>query len=359
MSTMPLKWIFAALLASGCAVANQGKATANAEKTISGMEGAPVTIGQTYTVPSKVLGMDRRLTVRLPYDYDKLENTDRAYPVLYLIDGGPEQDYPHIAGLAQLSDTNPAYGEFILVGVETVERRAEISPPVADPKEYEYLGAVPGGSEDFRAFLGNDIIPWVNEKYRTAGRDALIGESLAGLFTLETFLREPQLFDDYIAVSPSIWWEKMEYARRASEFLSKHDASDRRLMIYMDDVGYWTEEGTLMLVEALEENAPKGLIWTFHDLGDEETHKTIFHSAAFDAIRALYPVPDRVYRAHPTGSGVALEPRTSEMEARYAKECNLTNSRRTTPAQTRQHSDDLLYECLLYDYGDIADRGNR
>jgi len=360
MSTKPLKIIVAALLFSGCAVSQSGQQSGPEIQLNAVKEGVPVSIGATYAVASEVLGTDRRLTVRLPYGYSESENADRTYPVLYLIDGGPEQAFPHIAGIAQLSDTNPAYGEFILVGVETVDRLAEISPPeTTQRKYYDDPNMVTGGSEKFRAFLAQEVIPWVNDRYRTSGRDALMGESLAGLFTFETFLREPELFDDYVAVSPSIWWERMEYARRAPEFLSKHGVSDRTLMIYMDDVGYWTNEGTLMVVKTLEEQAPEGLKWAFHDLGDEETHMTIFHHAAFDAIRTLYPVPERIYRTHPSMSGIDPGPRTPEMEARAAEECTLENSPASTPAQTRQPSDDEFYTCVLYDYGDIADRGNR
>jgi predicted alpha/beta superfamily hydrolase len=312
----------------------------------------------TYSLPSKVLGMNRKITVRLPYDYEAKDTPARTYPVLYLIDGGPEQDYPHIAGIAQLSDTNPAWGEFILVGVETVNRRSEISPAVIDAAKYKDLGAVPGGSGKFRDFLRDEVMPWVNGRYRTSGRDGLIGESLAGLFTMETFLREPELFDDYVSVSPSLWWEEMEYGLRAAEFLGRHRASNRSLRIYIADEGYWQEEGALKIVEALERKAPEGLLWGFFDLGDEETHKTIFHRAAFEAIRDLYPVPDRTYRPHPNMSGIAITPRTKEMEQRAAVECDLRNSRPTTPADTRKRRDATFYECVLYDYGDAPVRGN-
>ncbi len=110
-------------------------------------EGIPVTIGTTYIIASEVMGMDRRITVRLPYGYGEENNAERTYTVVYLIDGGPEQDYPHLAGIAQLHDTNYAFDEFFLVGVETVDRRAEISPPVRDPEQYADLGAVPGRSQ--------------------------------------------------------------------------------------------------------------------------------------------------------------------------------------------------------------------
>jgi len=175
---------------------------------------------------------------------------------------------------------------------------------------------------------------------------------------VETFLREPELFDDYVAVSPSLWWEEMEYGRRAGEFLGRHATSDRSLRIYIADEGYWQEEGAIKLVEALERRAPGGLRWGFFDLGDEETHKTIFHRAAFDAIRDLYPVPDRTYRPHPNMSGIPITPRTREMEERAAVECDLRNSRATTPADTRERREATFYECVLYDYGDVPTRGN-
>jgi predicted alpha/beta superfamily hydrolase len=302
--------------------------------------------------------MPRRITVRLPYGYADKANAGRSYPVLYLIDGGPEQDYPHIAGIAQLSDTNPAWGEFILVGVETVQRRAEISPAVADASKYKDFGAVPGGSRKFRDFLRTEVLPWVKRRYRTSGRDGLIGESLAGLFTVETFLREPGLFDDYVAVTPSLWWEEMEYGRRAAEFLARHSESDRSLRIYIADEGYWQEEGALKLVAALERKAPKGLQWGYFDLGDEETHKAIFHRAAFDAIRGLYALPDRTYRPHPIMSGIAITPKTKAMEERAAVECTPANSRPATPGYTRQRRNQTFYECVMYDYGDVATRGN-
>lgn len=320
--------------------------------------GIPVSIGTTYTIPSRVLGSDRRVTVRLPDGYRDPENTTRAYPVLYLIDGGPEQDFPHIAGIAQLSDTNPAWAEFILVGVETVQRRSELSPTVSDVAKYSDFGAVPGGSQRFRDFLRSEVLPWVNRRFRTSGRDGLIGESLAGLFAMETFLREPEMFDDYVSVSPSLWWEEMEYGRRAPEFLEQHQASDRTLRIYIADEGYWQEEGALKIVKALEAKAPKGLKWGYFDLGSEETHKTIFHRAAFDAIRDLYVLPDRTYRPHPTMSGVQITPRTKDMEERAAVKCDLRNSRPTIPADTRKRRDETVYECVLYDYGDIPTRGN-
>ena len=63
-----------------------------------------------------------------------------------------------------------------------------------------------GGSALFRAFIRDELIPSVEARYPCDGRRALIGESLAGNFVAETFVLEPALFDAYIALSPSLWW---------------------------------------------------------------------------------------------------------------------------------------------------------
>ena len=166
--------------------------------------GEPFAIGTTYTIESDILeGGERKITVRLPAEY--ASEPDRRFPVVYLLDGGPEQDFAHIAGIAQSREMNFSFEPFILVGIQSVNRRHELAPPVAAPAPYEEaLRATPGGSPDYRRFLREELKPMLEAQYRTDGHDAVIGESLAALFVVETLLEEPALFDDYIAISPSM-----------------------------------------------------------------------------------------------------------------------------------------------------------
>ena len=146
--------ILAALALSACAngVQTEGLVdveTGAAQKSApASKEAEPVVLGHTYTISSDVLGADRRLTVRLPAGYE--DNPDASYPVVYLIDGGPEQDFPHIAGITQSRDLNWTFAPFILVGVETVSRRTMLTPPAEDAAPYEeWLKATPGGSQKY------------------------------------------------------------------------------------------------------------------------------------------------------------------------------------------------------------------
>jgi len=130
----------------------------------------PVVMGETHTLASTVLGQDRRISVRVPAGY--AAEPVRRYDVVYVIDGGPEQDFPHIAGLAQSAEVNGTFKPLIIVGIETVKRRAEITPAVADPKLYvAELGTTPGGSSRFRRFIADEVKPWIEARYRTSGKD--------------------------------------------------------------------------------------------------------------------------------------------------------------------------------------------
>jgi uncharacterized protein len=316
----------------------------------------PLILGEIHTINSPVMGSDRRIVVRLPAGYGS--DTARRYNVVYVIDGGPEQDFPHLAGLAQSAEVNGTFEPFILVGIETVRRRSEITPPASDVALYEAeLGARPGGSAQFRRFIAEEIKPWTDGRYRTSGHDAVIGESLAGLFVVETLFEQPDLFDDYIAVSPSLWWEDMKYGREAAERLGRLPAGQRRLYITLADEGFRHEQGVNLLVAALEAAAPRQLQWLYVPQGDTETHASIYHGAALDAFRAFYGLPARIYLPGPLLSGSPLRQRTAEENARRADACSRENGRRTTPAETRTGHDAITYECLLYDLGPRAAAG--
>ncbi|MEE9433356.1 MAG: alpha/beta hydrolase-fold protein [Sphingorhabdus sp.] len=320
-------------------------------------ESEALVMGQTYKLKSDILGMDRRLTVRLPTGY--ADKPDTKYDVVYVIDGGPEQDFPHIAGIAQSSDMNGTFAPFILIGVETVNRRSEISPPVADPAVYiTELRAKPGGSPIFRKFLADEVKPWVETHFRTSGNDAVLGESLAGLFIIETLFEMPDLFDDYIAVTPSLWWENMKYGREAKAYLSILPAGDRRLYVALADEGFRHKEGTDLLIAALEEAAPENLKWLYVPQSKTETHASIYHGAALDAFRAFYGLHTRTGRPGSLLSGKPIPPRTAKQQARLDAPCTAENTRQTTPEETTLDSNPLAYECILYDYGPRAKAGN-
>jgi predicted alpha/beta superfamily hydrolase len=247
--------------------------------------GRPIVIGQSYELASSVLHDTRRINVYLPAGY---KDPTKRFAVLYLLDGGEAEDFHHITGLAQVAAFNGATQELIVVGIEGVDRKHDLTYPSKDPRD---LKDVPtsGGSAAYRRFLVDEVKPWVTARYRTNGHSALIGESLAGLFVAETFLRAPTSFDDYIAISPSLWWDNENLSREAAADLRAGDFKGRQLYLSIGNEGAEMQSAVDRLVAALGETKPSGLISTYAPR-PEERHDTIYDPAALAAIRTLYPV---------------------------------------------------------------------
>lgn len=256
---------------------------------------APILAGESFAFPSTIYAGTREINVWTPPNYSS--GADR-YDVLYLLDGGREQDFPHIAGLAQLASLGQTFGPLIVVGVKSDARQHEFTPPPTDAHFRSEFPAA-GGDTGFRAFLEREVIPFVESHYRTSARRALMGESLAGLFVVDTFLSQPTLFNDYVAVSPSLWWDNQAPSLSATRILGSRARPTARLYLTIANEGAATQSGMDSLLAALR-GAPAGSVtWKFVDRGASETHATILHPAALDALRWLYPQPEPNYGPAP------------------------------------------------------------
>lgn len=321
--------------------------------------GQPLIMGETYTLSSTILNMDRRITIRLPEGWMGYNDGEaRNYPVVYVIDGGPDQDFPHLAGLSQSREINDTFSPFILVGIETVNRRYQITPPVSDIDTYEAeMRAKPGGSSDFRSFIREELKPWIEAKYRTSGRNAVIGESLGGLFIIETLMEDPNLFDDYIAINPSLWWNNMTYGIEADRRLPSI-LENKRLYLTSAEEGYLHEAGIKALVETLEQKTSTGLLWSYYALAGQETHASAYHGTALDAFRALFPQTVQFGRAGPLLSGQPRLPRSEEDQKLIDAPCTIETAKRTSLQETYKDPAKFAYHCMLQDYGQPPTAGN-
>ncbi len=248
----------------------------------------PLVIGQTFTIASKTLGEVRRINVYRPAPGYSGADSSAALPVLYMPDGGMAEDFLHVAGLVQVSVGNGTMRPFLLVGIENTQRRRDMTGPTTNDEDRKIAPHV-GGSAAFRTFIRTELMPEVRQRYRTTGETAIVGESLAGLFVVETFLLEPDLFDSYIAFDPSLWWNRQQLVSVASDSLRVRPALRKTLWIASSsDQGL--EAGTQRLADLLTINAPPGLHWHYEKMPDEK-HSTIYHPAALRAFRAVFAPP--------------------------------------------------------------------
>jgi predicted alpha/beta superfamily hydrolase len=237
-----------------------------------------LSIGETFTMRSDVLDERRRINVWVPPIY--ADSDAVRLPVLYMPDGGIAEDFLHVAGLVQVSVGNGTMRPFILVGIENTERRRDLTRPTSNAEDRTIAPRV-GGSAAFRRFIRTELIPAIASRFRTTDERAIIGESLAGLFIVETYFVEPDLFDSYIAFDPSLWWNDESLVKSAAG--RARPAGSRRLWLASSsekDLSRLTRE----LFDALR---AKAAAVDYRSM-PAETHATIYHPAALDALRALF-----------------------------------------------------------------------
>lgn len=247
------------------------------------VESGPLSVGSTFTVESEVLGETRRINVFAPAGYAESDTT--RLPVLYMPDGGIGEDFLHVAGLVQIGSLNGSMRPHLLVGIENTERRRDLTGPTVDPRDREIAPRV-GGSAAFRSFIRDELRPVVDSLYRTTGETAIVGESLAGLFVVETLLLEPDLFDAYIAIDPSLWWNGGQLAAEAASRSEAAPPTERTLYLAASGQPQLGAAAHKLYADLDAAHVP-GLSVYYVGYPDE-THGTVYHPAALQAFREVF-----------------------------------------------------------------------
>ncbi|SDA59044.1 MULTISPECIES: alpha/beta hydrolase [unclassified Janthinobacterium] len=243
----------------------------------------PLVIGESFTIDSQALKEKRHINVYVARAWDT--PPDAPLPVLYMPDGGVAEDFLHVAGLLQVSVANGTMRPFMLVGMQNTQRRRDLTGPTENAEDRK-IAPVVSGAPAYRNFIRDELMPEVNRRYRTTGETAIVGESLGGLFVVETYLLEPQLFDHYLAFDPSLWWNHGALPRQAAALLAKGKPGKHSLYLASSsEAGIAVE--VQRLADVLQQQAPAGLQWHVEKL-PEETHGTIYHPAALKAFRAVF-----------------------------------------------------------------------
>ena len=249
----------------------------------------PLVIGETFMIQSSVLGEVRRINVYTPAGY---ADSEARLPVLYMPDGGIREDFLHVAGLIQISSLNGTMRPFLLVGIENTHRRRDLTGPTRS-EEDRAIAPVVGGSAAFRRFIRTELMPEIRARYRISEESAIVGESLAGLFVVETFFVEPELFDTYIAFDPSLWWDDGALVASAGDRLAAGGRNGLRRTLYLANSAQPDIADLTRRLARILDDADAGDVDWFHDELPAETHGTIYHPAALRAFRTVFePAPD-------------------------------------------------------------------
>jgi predicted alpha/beta superfamily hydrolase len=169
---------------------------------------------------------------------------------------------------------------FLLVGIENTQRRRDLTGPTEVAKDRAIAPRV-GGSQAYRSFIRTELMPEVEKRYRVTQEKAIVGESLAGLFVVETLALEPDLFDTYSAIDPSLWWTGGQLAKR----LAAHPPAAGGKKLYVATSADGKPDVDVAVLAASLGKA--GLGFTY-DEWPGETHATVYHPAALKAFRAVF-----------------------------------------------------------------------
>ena len=242
----------------------------------------PIPAYDTFNVISKKVSETRVINVWTPPSYQK---SNEKYPVLYMADGGIKEDFPHIANTLSKLITEKSIPPIILVGIENTDRRRDLTGYSESEYDAQYC-PLTDGAKNFRAFIMQELISEINNKYRTTNKKGIIGESLSGLFVMETFMQYPDYFDFYIAFDPSLWWNEYYLVRNANELFNNFPNKETKLWF----AGSGAEDiskHTIKLAEILNNNAPKKLKWKYSDEPNEK-HSTIFRATKEKALKWMF-----------------------------------------------------------------------
>lgn len=257
--------------------------------TVASLAGAgePITIGETITLPSKIMGEERTILVSTPPGYD--QGSER-YPVLYMTDG--DQHLTHTRGTVDFLAVNGLIPQLIIVGVTNTDRTRDLTPTRVETREVggrvmQYPTS--GGAGRFLDFFASELFPYIEDHYRTVPMRLFSGHSFGGLFALNAFFERPEMFGAVLAVSPSLNWDEETPLRQATEFSKNRAVANQALFVAMADEEEGDPRPNLLdrLETALAASKAKSLRWSVMRMPDEN-HGSVVLRAQYWGLRDVF-----------------------------------------------------------------------
>lgn len=233
--------------------------------------------GKRDALYSNILKEERVIQVLLPEGYQP--GSSEKYDVLYILDG--DSNLKFISDIQQFAQNNAYMPPIMMVAVFNTNRERDMSPT------HMAQMATSGGADKFLSFLKSELIPYINKSYPTNGNNMLYGHSLSGLFSVYAFLVEPQLFNAYLAVDPSLWWDSNYIDKLAAEKLNASLQSGKSLFITGRDADGLKQMGITDMDAVLKSKAPKDLNWKIAGYADEH-HGSLRLKSVYDGLKFFY-----------------------------------------------------------------------
>ncbi len=237
-----------------------------------------IVIGKKALITSNILKEEREIYIFLPENYDQSED---AYPVLYVLDG---DEYFWMAASAVRYFANRGFmPQSIVVGISNAKNRDRDLTPTKDDWSPEG-----GGAEHFLSFLSKELLPHIESNYRCKPHRTLYGASYSGLFTMYTLFNQPELFDAYLAVSPSVFHDDGLIFQQALSFFDKPLQKNKYVFLSLADERFQEMRIHFDNTIALFRDHPMPQLRWQYKYYQEETHETSKLRGLNDGLRDLH-----------------------------------------------------------------------
>ncbi len=243
--------------------------------TVDQMKVERINIGYSFKLHSRVLHDERTIMVALPDDYEK---STKRYPVFYMVDA--QWNFKQTTQTIQTLSSNGVIPQMIYIAIHTGDNRDYDLLPTRS--EQSKTG---GGADTLIKFMKEELFSFVEKNYRTSSFRILSGASYGGVFVMHAFLTDPKLFNAYLSVSPSMWWDYRIMLKRTENFLLKSPNLQNYLYIAVADEG--PGMGVAALANLLTNNPQEGLKWKF-DQYPEEIHGTVSYKGTYNGLKFVF-----------------------------------------------------------------------
>lgn len=233
------------------------------------------------TIKSKVLGEDRVILVRTPAGYEKGKV---AYPVLYMTDGGAH--IGHTTSTIEFLVNNGRMADMIVVGIVNTDRTRDLTPTKATGNNAAQFPTA-GGADNFLKFIETEVMPEVEKSYRVQPYRVLAGHSFGGLFAVHALVTRPELFNSYIAVSPSLQWSDDATLKRAEEFLKTRKELRATLFASLGNEPGGIGKAFEQFKQMLAKSQIKGFEWDAQQMTDED-HGSVVLRSHYAGLRKVF-----------------------------------------------------------------------
>lgn len=251
--------------------------------SVFGMTQTPFSIGLIDSLYSEELDENRIVNIYLPFGFSA--DSVQSYNVIYLLDGSADEDFIHVAGLVQFCNFSwiNLLPPSIVVGISNVDRKRDFTFPTSIEKDKIDFPTT-GSSAKFISFIEMELMPFIQNSYPTTGNNMLIGQSLGGLLATEILVKKPAMFNQYVIVSPSLWWNNESLLK--SDFTSLKTLQTASINVQIS-VG---NEGKVMVKDAKElfkelKKINKNKLQVDFDFLSDKNHATIYHQALMNAFQ--------------------------------------------------------------------------